>query len=274
MKLLICMDMEGISGVSRWEHVTPGHAEYERFRRVMTADVNAAIAGAFAAGVDDVVVTDGHWDGQNVLIEELDPRAKLNSGNAAPFSMVQGADAKPDAAFLIGYHARAGAHPAVLDHTWSSVRVADLWINDRVSGESGLNGSVLGHFGVPVLMVSGDQTATAEAAAWMPGIETAVVKQATSRTSADCLAIEAAQKLICEKAETAVRRFLQGQAPQPLQTAAPVKMRVRFNTSAQADGAEVVPGAVRADGRTVEFESADMVEAYFMFRSVVGLANR
>lgn len=274
MKLLICMDMEGISGVSRWEHVTPGHAEYERFRRIMTADVNAAIAGAFAAGVEDVVVSDGHWDGQNVLIEELDPRARLNSGNSAPLAMVQGADTKPDAAFLIGYHARAGAHPAVLDHTWSSVRVADLMINGRVSGESGLNGSVLGYFGVPVLLVSGDQTATAEAADWMPGIETAVVKNATSRTSADCLPIETAQAVIREKAELAVRRFLQGQAPQPVKTVAPVKMSVRFNTSAQADGAEVTPNAVRADGRTIEFESADMLEAYFMFRSVVGMANR
>jgi D-amino peptidase len=80
MKLLIAVDMEGITGVVTWNHVDPSHAEYQRFRRLMTQDVNAAIRGAFEGGATDVVVTDGHWNSDNILIEELDTRARLNSG--------------------------------------------------------------------------------------------------------------------------------------------------------------------------------------------------
>ena len=92
MKILIAADMEGISGVTTWDQVTAGHFEYARFRRIMTEDVNAAVRGAFEAGAKDVFVTDGHANGSNILIEELDPRASLNTGSPSPLSMVQGVD--------------------------------------------------------------------------------------------------------------------------------------------------------------------------------------
>src|SRR5512139_3697983 len=92
MKILIAVDMEGITGVTTWEQVTPGQAEYARFRRLMTQDVNAAIRGAFDAGADEIIVADGHNLGRNILLEELDPRARLNSGSPSPLSMVQGVD--------------------------------------------------------------------------------------------------------------------------------------------------------------------------------------
>src|SRR3990172_2639329 len=120
MKILISVDMEGISGVVNWDQVSPGHSEYERYRRIMTDEVNAAVEGAFEAGAGEVVVTDGHAHGYNLLVEALDGRVRLNSGNSAPLAMVQGIDASFDAALLIGYHACAGSKNAVLDHTWSS----------------------------------------------------------------------------------------------------------------------------------------------------------
>ena len=159
MKILMQVDMEGITGVTTWEHVTPGHAEYGRFRRLMTQDVNAAIRGACEAGADEISVADGHWNASNILIEELDPRARLNSGSPSPFSMMQGIDESVDGVMFIGYHARNGTPNAVLDHTWSSKTVANVWLNDILTGEFGLNGALAGHFGVPVIMASGDQTA-------------------------------------------------------------------------------------------------------------------
>src|SRR3990172_3833258 len=173
LRILIACDMEGISSVVHWDHVTPGHAEYARFRRIMTADVNAAIRGAFEAGADDVIVADGHWDGRNILVEELDPRVRLNSGSPSPLSMVQGIDSGVDAAMFVGYHARVGSQNAILDHTGSDVRVANVWLNGQVTGEIGLNAAVCGHFGVPVIMISGDQTACAEAVETLGEIETA-----------------------------------------------------------------------------------------------------
>ena len=104
MKILISADMEGVTGVTTWDQVTPGHVEYGRFRRLMTEDVNAAVRGAFVGGADEVTVSDGHWNGGNILIEELDPRAQLNTGSPSPYSMMQGIDEGVNGVFFVGYH--------------------------------------------------------------------------------------------------------------------------------------------------------------------------
>jgi len=276
MKLLIAVDMEGITGVSRWAHVDSTHAEYQRFRKLMTADVNAAIAGALAElpASSEVVVADGHGSGQNILIEDLDPRARLHSGNAAPFAMLQGIESGVDAVFFIGYHARMGSTPAVLDHTWSSSHVFNVWLNGRITGEIGLNASLCGHFGAPVLLLSGDQTASAEAQEWIDGIETAVVKVATSRYSAEALPPAISHERIRSAAAAAVRKFQAGSGPKPLQPGSPVTVAVEFINSAMADGALLTPGAKRLDARKVQLESPDMAQAYWAFRTLVNNADR
>jgi len=276
MKLLIACDMEGISGVCNWDHVNPAHAEYHRFRRVMTGDVNAAIRGAAeAAGerLEEILVADGHWNGTNILVEELDNRARLNASSPSPLSMVEGVQYGVDATLFIGYHARAGSLHAVLDHTWSSTRVANLWINDRVTGEFGLNASVCGHFGVPVLMISGDQTVTAEAREWSPKIRTAVVKRASGRYSASCLPLEKAQALIRQTAFEAVSAYLRGDCPEPLKMETPVQVTLEFFNSNMADSAELLPGAERLDGRRIRFTAPDMLAAYRSARAAVNLAG-
>src|SRR5512140_2308484 len=110
--------------------------------------------------------------------------------------MVNGVDQEVDAAFFIGYHARMGTANAILDHTWSSARVQNVWINGQITGEIGLNGSVCGQFGAPVLLIAGDQLATKEAEQWIPGIERVVVKKASSRWSAECLPPAVTQLMI------------------------------------------------------------------------------
>lgn len=274
MKLLIAVDMEGITGVANWDHVTPTHPEYGRFRRLMTADVNAAIAGACDAGADEIIISDGHWSGTNILIEELDPRARLNSGGPTPFSMVQGIDGGIDAAFFVGYHAHIGSQNAVLDHTWSSTSVANVWLNDQIVGEIGLNAAVCGAFDVPVVMLSGDQTAAAEARALLGDLETAVVKQASGRWAAECLPPAVTAPLIREAAARAVERFRAGKAPAPLKVAQPVTVTVEFVYSHMADFAAVLPGATRLDGRRLAYTAPDMPTAYRAFRAMVGLGNR
>lgn len=128
MKILIAADMEGISGVVDWDQVTTTHPEYARFRRVMTQDVNAAIRGAFEGDADEIIVNDGHSCTRNILIEELDPRARLISGTPSPLSMVEGVDRGVDAVIYVGYHARIGTQNAILEHTWSDERMTNLWI--------------------------------------------------------------------------------------------------------------------------------------------------
>jgi D-amino peptidase len=276
MKILIAADMEGITGVVHGDHTNPSLPEYGRFRQLMTGDVNAAIRGAFAAGADEVIVSDGHWDGRNILIEQLDARARLNTGTPRPFSMVEGIDTGVDGVLFIGYHARVGTANAILDHTWSSGRVDGVWLTAgngprQEVGEIGLNAAVCGHFGAPVLMISGDQNACAEAASLLGDVETAVVKHATGRTSAECLAPEMATELIEQAAARGVGHLFADAPPAPFRLAPPITVTIEFIRSEMADAAALMPGACRVGGKRVECVAADMVEAYRAFRSLVSL---
>ena len=210
MRILIAHDMEGISGVVDWHHTEPGNPEYERFRRIMTAEVNAAAAGALQGGATEVVVTDGHGGGRNVLIEDLLPQIRLNSGSLSPLSMVSGADAGIDAALFVGYHARSGTANAILAHTWSCSRVLGVWLNHEPAGEIHMNSAVCGQVGVPVLLLAGDAAACAEASALIPGIATVAVKRAHGFRSAECLSPEVTQPRLREAAAEAVRQCLAG----------------------------------------------------------------
>ncbi len=269
MKILIAVDMEGISGVTSWDHVNPGHPEYSRFRRVMTADVNAAVRGAFDGGASEVIVADGHWNSGNVLVEELDARARISTGTPSPFSMVNGIDDSVSAVFLVGYHARAGTRNAILDHTWSNKLVMNVWLNGVLTGETGLNAAVCGHFGAPVMLVTGDQSVCAEAASLLGDIDTAVVKQASGRYAAECLPPPVAQRLISEAAARAAQRVTAGAALPPYRPGLPVTLRVEFHASDMADRAMLLPGVRRLDGRNIEFSSPDMPAAYWTFRAVM-----
>lgn len=271
MKILIATDMEGITGVTTWDQVTPGHAEYARFRKLMTQDANAAVRGACDAGADEIIVADGHWNGSNILIEELDPRARLNSGSPSPFSMMQGIDESVDGVMFIGYHARNGSPSAILDHTWSSRTVANIWLNDILTGEYGLNAAVAGHFGVPVIMVSGDQTACAQVTELLGDVETAVVKQAAGRFAAECLAPDVTQEMICLSAERAVQRLVEGEVPDPFVLDTPITVTVEFFSSDMADRATRIPFTKRA-GTRVSLTMKEMAAAYNGFRSMVMLA--
>jgi D-amino peptidase len=274
LKLLIAVDMEGISGVTTWDQVTPGHAEWQRFRKIMTADVNAAIEGALEGGADQVVVTDGHWNGDNILIEELNPRARLNTGSPSPFSMVEGVQDGVDAAFFVGYHARNGTANAILDHTWSAARIHNLYINGRVTGEAGWNAALCGHFNVPVLLMSGDQSAAAEAQDWIPGIETVISKTAHGRWAAEVLLPSVVQANLRAAAAAAIRGFVMGRAPAPLRPATPLTIRIEFVGSDMGDKAALLPGIRRLDGRILEYDAPDMPAAYQAFRAAVTLAMR
>ena len=272
MKILIADDMEGISGVVDWRHVGDDPGEYARFRHIMTGDVNAAVRGAYKAGADEVVVSDGHGSGRNVLVEELDRRAKLNSGSPSPFSMVSGIDQDVDALMYVGYHARKGTLNAILCHTWTG-SVRNVYVNGLHVGEIGLNGLVAGHFNVPLIMISSDLAGCNEALDLVPGLETVAVKKATGRFAAEVLQIEEAQARIEAAAEKAVLRFKNGDHGAPLKTTYPVKMRVEFDSADLADGAAQLPGCTRVDGRSIEFTAPDMPSAHRSFRAAATLSR-
>lgn len=270
MKILIAADMEGVAGVVNWDQVSPDHKEHSRFRKLMTAEVNAAVRGAYEGGARAVFVADGHAGGRNILVEELDSRARLHTGSPSPLSMVEGVDTDVAGAIFIGYHARAGTEKATLAHTWTR-HLTNLWLNGNATGETGLNAALCGHFGVPVLMVSGDQAVCQEAIALVGNIETVAVKEATGRFAAVCLPPEIAQKMIYEAARRATRGLEDGDVPSPFCLPTPVALGIDFPNSQMADAAALLPGAQR-QGRRINYTATDIVVAFRAMRAALALA--
>jgi D-amino peptidase len=268
MQVLISVDMEGITGVVSLSHTDHTTAEYQRFRKLMTADANAAIEGALAGGATEIVVNDAHGSMDNILIEELNPAARLISGSPKPFSMMEGIGPDVDAVFFVGYHARAGSAPAIHDHTWSSSTIYHATLNGLPMGEIRLNASLAGHFGAPVVLVTGDQLATAEAREVLGDVETVTVKIAVGRTAADCLPPAKTAPIIRQAAQKALER-----KRAPLVVKTPVTLGIEFLRSLQAERAELMPGAKRTGARSVEWTGEDMAMAYRTWRAFVYLAG-
>jgi len=280
MRILISCDMEGISGIVDWEQVTPGTAEWGRGRKLMVGDVNAAINGAFVGGAEKVTVSDAHWHARTLELEDLDPRAHLNSGSPSPFSMLQGLEDGPEngreryeAVVLIGFHAMAGAKKAVLCHTWSD-KVAGVWLNDVHVGEIGLNAATAGHFGIPVIALSGDRVACLEAQTLLgQDLEVAVVKEGAGRFAAECLPLAEARERICDAVAKAVTKYRAGQKRAPFTLASPVRLVVEFQLPQHVDNAYLLPGTTRLSGTRLEYSAADMVMAMRAFRAMTLLAG-
>ena len=163
MKVFISADIEGVSGVVDRDDAIVGGREYERARRLMTADVNAAIAGAYEGGATQVLVNDAHSKMRNLIVEDLDPRAEVIQGVVKRGCMMEGLDECFAAVFFVGYHSRAGNPFGVMNHTMWSRGFQNLFLNGAPVGEIGINAAYAGQFGVPVALVTGDQTAVQEA---------------------------------------------------------------------------------------------------------------
>lgn len=268
MRILISVDMEGIAGVTGRAEIAPGHSDYERFRRLMTAEANAAIQGAFDGGADSVVVNDSHGGMRNLLYEELDDRAELISGHNKVLTMVEGGQ-DADGALFIGYHARAGSTRGVMDHTISSLQVHNWFMNGVAVSEAEINAALLSHFGVPVLLVSGDDQIAAQIAERLPGTRTVIVKYGLDHRAARSLPRTTVWQMIREASSQAVR------APRPAvhPPANPVTFRLEFTRSFYAEIASLMPIVKRIDGRTIEVQGADVVEAWRWASSALRLGS-
>jgi D-amino peptidase len=272
VKVYVSVDMEGLAGVN---HPTPTDRRDSRYPDavgLMVGEANAAIEGAFEGGATEVLVNDSHGAMYNLRPAELDRRARLLQGQKA-WSMVEGAG--PDRGFgvalFVGYHARAGHPRGTIAHTYSGRPTASR-LNGRLVGETGINAAVLGQWGVPVGLVSGDDALAEEVEEWLPWAERVVVKDATGGSSAASLHPEAARQLICDGAARAVRRALAGEL-RPLEVDRPVVVEVEYVNGVTADFAAVVPGAIRFGDRGVRFEAADPVAVYRGFLAGIRLAS-
>jgi D-amino peptidase len=278
MKVLISVDMEGISGVATrretatgWPAGAPKGNDYERARAWMTADANAAIAGACEAGATEILVADAHNGMLNLIWEDLDSRAELIRGyENRDVGMVEGVDASCDAVFFVGYHARAADGRGVLSHTFTGPDVLwDVRLNGEAASEARFNAAVAGQFGVPVALITGDDVICEETRCWLPGIETAVVKYAIDRFTARCLPQSAAHERIRTSACRAIERL---RDVRPYVMEAPV-LEMVFGDSSMAAAACRIPGVERNGDRAIRYAAADAITAMNVCRVALVLAG-
>jgi D-amino peptidase len=274
VKVYISVDMEGIGGVVDREQLLPTGRFYERARRYMVDEMRCAVEAAWEAGAEAVTVNDSH-DGMLTLaweeLESLPPETTLISGTGKRWSMGQGLEGH-DLALFVGYHAMAGTPRAVMDHTYSG-DVYRLRVNGQEVGETGLNAYVAGHFGVPVVLVAGDQALAAEAKALLPAAEIVVTKEAQGRQSARLFSPAVVRQRLRDGVRRALQRWQDGQAQSPLTLSGPYTVEVGFMTTHAADLAALLPDAVRVDGRTVAVTRPTVLEAYLAFRAMIRLGG-
>ncbi len=267
LKVFISADMEGIGGVVTWDvQASNKGREYEKFRKLMTEEVNAAIQGALDAGATEIVVADSHADGQNIDVELLNPAAKLIRSWPRPLLMAQGVDENTDAVVFIGYHASEGTPDGVLSHTMSGSRIYEIKLNGVTVPEAGFNAAVAGHFGVPVVFLSGDQTILAEARKLLGPIEGVEVKHGLGRYSAETVHPKVTQEKIRAGVAAALGRVRDFK---PYRLSSPIKLQIAFKSSVHAELLAMLPGVERLDGHTIVFTARDMVEAARFFTVVM-----
>jgi D-amino peptidase len=268
MQVLVSVDIEGVAGVVDSDETQPGRPEYEWARRLMAAEANAAVGGVLSARPDALVtVADGHGTYRNLLPELIDRRARLVRGKPRPLAMMEGVDEGVDAALFIGYHGRAGSAPSVLAHTFGD-GIADVRLNGVSVGEIGLNAVLAGHFGVPVLLVTGDESVRSEVAELLPGTAAVVVKRPIGFASADSLSPEEARRLIAEAAAEAVAR---SDAVAPFVVEAPVEVEIDLASPATLDRVATVPGLTLEQRQTCAYRADDALDAFRAVRTVVAL---
>lgn len=256
-KVYISADMEGVAGVVTGDQLGPQGFEYERFRGFMTNEVLAAIEGARAAGATEILVSDSHGNGENLLIERFPKDVQIVRSWPRPLAMMEGIDSSFSAVLFVGYHASTTSLEGVRAHTMSSANLADVRLNGVPVPEAGLNAAVAGHFRVPVAMISGDDAAVREAQALLGPIEGAVVKWNLGFHSARTLTPEASCEKIREAAKKALGRL---SAMKAYEVKAPVTLDVRFKSYRPSEVLAYLPIVERTDAHSIRFRGKDMIE--------------
>ena len=257
LKVYISVDMEGIAGVVSDQQLGPTGFEYARFREFMTAEALAAIAGAREAGATEIVVSDSHGNMQNLLIERFPADVQIVRSSPRPLSMMQGIDSSFDAAIFVGYHSGTANPQGVRAHTMSSARYAGIDLNGTPAAESRVNAAIAGYYGVPVVLITGDDIATAELKAVLGDVETAVVKRAIGFHSAITSTPEAAQNLIRARSKAAVERRA---SFKPYKVTAPVRLDLTFKSYRPAELLAYLPVVERTTSHAIRFTGRNIID--------------
>lgn len=248
MNIYIVSDMEGISLVTEWEQVKQGHAFYPKYQAILTAEVNAAVEGAIAAGAKRIVINDGHGsEDYNLLWDQLNPKVEIERGNGSK-DILPSLDPTFDAVLLVGYHAMEGTPNAVLAHTQSYIAWLYYMINGTTYGEIAQMALIAGHYGIPVAYISGDHAAVKEARQLLgEDLPATIVKWGHSHKKARSLHPAESVRLIRQEVERALTNLDR----KPFTLPAPYEITIGFKSREWADRAATATDARRVDDFTI-----------------------
>ena len=270
MKIYVSADIEGVAGVVSPQQGQPGNPEYERARRLMTEEVSAVVAGAFAGGATEVLVNDSHGPMTNLIPELLDPRAELILGKPKPMNMCAGLDGGFSGVMFTGYHTGAGRH-GVLAHTVNGFAFRTIRLNGRPCSEATLNGAYAGSLGVPVLLISGDDLTAEECGEHFLDARRVVTKQALGARAARAISPALARERLRTEAEAAVREARTRRLAL-FTIVPPYRLEIVLKTQALADLAAIIPAAERLDPVTVGFDAGGMGDVLGWVNTVSALS--
>lgn len=271
MKILISVDAEGITGIHKLMQVLPSGKDYDLLQKMMAHDVNAAVRGAAEAGADEVIVNDCHSHGDNLVITDLDPRAVLYSGFHKPYWMAGGIEKDVDGLMLVGYHSRKGTR-GIISHTIYYHAVWEAKVNGIPFGEGDFVAHAAGYYGIPTILLTGDDCVTAYARQQMPGIHTVMVKEAVKNCAALLYHPDQTGPMIEEEAKQAV---LDIPNIAPLKLEGPLKLEITFSASTQAELASRIRGVQVSPERDnqIVYTSDDYMELYETFVDAINMAG-
>jgi D-amino peptidase len=270
MRIYISADIEGMPGVVSRANLMPGHFEYEQARDWMTDAVLVACEAAREAGAQEIVVSDSHGNGQNIRYERMPAGVQLVRSWPRPLGMVSGIDVGHfDGALLLGYHAGGSNPGGTLSHTLSGEFFHEVRINGVVASEAAISAAIAGHFGVPVLLVAGDDVAVQEACEQLGDIATATLKHSQGWQSARTLAPLDAQASLRAGVNDAMSRI--GRA-KPFVIGKPCTLEIRLRTRFVAEWLSYLDGVDRTDAYSIRYQGAD-IAAISRFLTFVGFAR-
>jgi D-amino peptidase len=257
-KLYISADIEGIAGVVTRDQGGPGAFEYQKGREWMTGEVTAACQAAFEHGLTEVVVSDSHGNGQNLLLDELPDNVRVVRSWPRPLGMMQGIEEGGFVgACLIGYHAGASNMGGILAHTLYGLVIREVRINGVVQPEAAISAGIAAHFHVPVIMISGDDVFVEETSQLLPGVEAAVTKQAYGTLSGISLKPSTSRELVRSKVTEALARQEDfSAAPRT----GPLHLQIDFKHRMPAEMLSYLNIVQRLSAYTIEFVARDMLE--------------
>jgi D-amino peptidase len=257
LKVYISVDMEGVAGVVTADQLIPSGFEYERFRRFMTDETMAAVRAANEAGAGEIVVSDSHGNGENLLIEAFPKNVRIVRSWPRHGGMMAGLDSSFSAAIFVGYHASTTNPKGVRAHTFSSAHYARVALNGNAVTEGEYNAAYAGAKGVPVIFVSGDDVAVAEIKSRLGDIETVETKKSLGFHSAETLTPEVSCEKIFFGVKSALSR-LHDFKPYVIKT--PVTLEITFKNYTPAELLSYLRSVQRIDSHTIRFVGKDMDE--------------